>query len=89
MEAATASSGQDVLVTGPDGETHRGRVLNTYQSTGGFVSFWIDLCGDFSANPANQAASDWVSPKLVLTVRDGVYQDLWQQRWNLRVLKGG
>ena len=35
--------GQEVTATGPDGTTHRGRVLDAYRSTGGIVSVWIDL----------------------------------------------
>ena len=76
-------------MTSPDGESHRGRVLDTYRSTGGIVSIWIDLCGDYYANPANRVAGDCVSQVLVLTERDGIYQDLWLHRWEVRLLKDG
>ncbi len=79
--------GQEVTATGPDGATHPGRVLDAYRSTGGNVSVWIDLCGHYSANPANLAGSDWASPVLVLTERDGVYRDLWLHQWEVRVLR--
>jgi hypothetical protein len=81
-------SGQEVTVTGPDGESHSGRVLEVYRSIGGIVSLWIDLCGDDAANPANRAAGDWISPILVLTQRDGEYRDLWLAPWQVKVLKG-
>jgi hypothetical protein len=87
MEATRVKAGQGVTVTGPDGVTHFGQVLDAYRSTGGIVSVWIDLCGDFSANPANRAGSDWASPVLVLTERDGVYCDLWLHQWEVRVLR--
>ena len=81
--------GQEVTVTGRDGASHRGRVLNAYRSTGGIVSIWIDLCGDETANPANQAAGDWASPVLVLREEDGVYLDLWLNPWQVSVVQHG
>ena len=81
--------GQEVTVTDQDGASHRGRVLNAYRSTGGIVSIWIDLCGDETANPANQAAGDWASPVLVLMERDGVYLDLWLNPWQVSVVQHG
>jgi hypothetical protein len=82
----TLAAGQRLIVTGPDGLPHPARVLTTYRSTGGVVSVWIDLAEDYLANPANRAAAEWITPVLVLTERSAVYLDLWQERWDLKVV---
>lgn len=74
--------GQKVTITGPDGRPRVGWVLKMYRSTGGFLSMWIDL-DDCYANPANQAATEYMTRVLVLTERAGVYRDLWQEPWLL------
>lgn len=80
--------GQTVTITGPNGRPQRGRILNAYRSTGGFLSIWIEL-DDCLANPANDIAGDCMSGALVLTERDGVYRDLWQGRWELGSIESG
>jgi len=80
--------GQTVALTGPDGKPQRGRILNAYRSTGGFVSVWIDL-DDLVANPANRVAPDCVTGALLLIERAGVYRDLWQGQWGLEVIENG
>ena len=61
--------GQTLSVRGPDGRTQRGKIVSAYRSTGGFLSFWIDL-DDCFANPANRATDDCTTRMLVLTERE-------------------
>ena len=82
LRAIIPTVGQTVTITGPDGSRRRGRILNAYCSTGGFLSIWIEL-DDSVANPANDVAGECMTQTLVLTERDGIYRDMWQGRWEL------
>jgi hypothetical protein len=84
----TPTVGQTVTITGPDGSQRRGRILNAYRSTGGFLSIWVEL-DDCFANPANDVAGECMTQALVLTERDGIYRDLWQGRWELGNIEFG
>jgi hypothetical protein len=76
------ATGESTTIIGPDGKPRLGRILNTYRSTGGFLTVWIEL-DEGLANPANWVVAECTTRVLVLTERDGIYRDLWQGRWQL------